>query len=195
MGGASPGLHIRIVGIVGIIDCGLACARDTRPAGTTFEGVVPWRPDLRTRRRSLADDLICPSIDTDGRGITTGCPPQELPHTSQGVAHGYTARRVVASSHRSDPARSRPPDRHRRLNRQPPGDQTLTPERRDRTSCAMRSATEIGGSCSQNRSTSHPRVSSSAVVSRSRDWFRPIFVLQYSTFVAGIEKCSGQPCQ
>lgn len=97
----------RIVGIVAIVGCGLACARDIRPAGTTFEGAVPWHPDLRTRR-TLADDLVGPSIDTDGRGIATGCPPQELPHPSQGVAHGYTEGRVVASSHRSDPARSRP---------------------------------------------------------------------------------------
>ena len=66
---------------------------------------------------------------------------------------------------------------------------------RSRISLTIRSATDTGSSCSQKRSTSHPRSSSRAVVCLSRCSLPSIFSRQNSMFVTGIEKWVGHLCQ
>lgn len=59
----------------------------------------------------------------------------------------------------------------------------------------MRSAAALEFSCSHTRITVHPSSANVWLTAASRAAFRPIFTDQYSAFVLGMMKCSGQPCQ
>jgi hypothetical protein len=57
------------------------------------------------------------------------------------------------------------------------------------------SAIVVASSCAQTRKTVHPTSSSARVLRTSRRRFSSSFGIQYSAFVVGSVRCSGQPCQ
>lgn len=65
----------------------------------------------------------------------------------------------------------------------------------DRTTASTRSAADFGSSCSQIRSTVHPRSRRCASVSLSRSTLRANFATHQAPFFFGSVLCSGQPCQ